>query len=208
MVDSRVARVDPANFAAVTQLERNGHAFCAEPQPDSTHRAHLSETREDAADRRHDGLVGMKADLAILLAPYESDRQSAAQLAKGGLVTNAAIETSTEHIKFGLAHGALGPEQEAVVEERRMIDAVGIADQGVRESGEIDEAVSVGIVARKATEHDPDVAERNFRCEASKTRACDDAGTRESDIFVDHHDAVGRPSKLGGLVDQCIRTIR
>jgi hypothetical protein len=150
----------------------------------------------------------MKADLAILLAPYESDRQSAAQLATGGLVTNATIETSTEHIKFGLAHGALEPEQEAVVEERRIIDAVGIADQGVRESGEIDEAVPFSIVARKATEHDPDVAERNFRWRRAKPeRATTPEPESPTSSSITTTRSVGHPSSVALLTSGYGRSV-
>src|SRR5712691_6285958 len=48
-----------------------------------------------------------------------------------------------------LAHSALEPEQEPIIEQRRMIDAVGIADQRVGETAQIDEAVPVSVVARQ-----------------------------------------------------------
>ena len=45
------------------------------------------------------------------------------------------------------AHGALQAEKQAVVEQARVIDAVGVADQGIGETAEIEETIPVGIVA-------------------------------------------------------------
>lgn len=59
----------------------------------------------------------MKANLAIGLAPDETDRQATAQLAARRFVADAAIEASAQHVQFGLAHGALEPEQEPVIEQ-------------------------------------------------------------------------------------------
>ncbi len=89
----------------------------------------------------------MEAHLAIGLAPDEADRQAAAQFAARCLVADAAVEAGAQHMQLGLAHGALEPKQETIVEQGRMIDAVGIADQRVGEPAEVDEAVPVGIVA-------------------------------------------------------------
>ena len=109
-----------------------------------------------------DRLVGMEADLAVLLAPDEADRQAAAQFAAGGLVANAAVQARAQDMQLGLAHGALEAEQQTIVEQRGMIDAVGIADQGVGEAAEIEQAIPIGVVAREArdfeAEHDADVA--------------------------------------------------
>ena len=64
------------------------------------------------------------------------------------------------------AHGALQPQQEPVIEQRRVIEAVAIADQRVGEAGEIDEAIPFGIVAGQArdfqTEHEVDTGERHL----------------------------------------------
>src|SRR3984957_6496261 len=94
----------------------------AKPKAQAARRARLGEAREDVADSGDNGLVGVEADLAIGLAPDKADRQSSAEFTACCLVANAAIEAGPQHVKFGLAHGALEPEQEAIIEEGWMID--------------------------------------------------------------------------------------
>jgi hypothetical protein len=65
------------------------------------------------------------------VAPDEACRQATPQLSALSLVADAAVETGSEHVQLRLAHRALQTEQETVVEQRRMVDAVAIADQRV-----------------------------------------------------------------------------
>jgi len=81
----------------------------------------------------------MKADLAIGLAPNEAGRQPPAQFAPRGLIADSAIEASPQHMQFGFTHRALEPQQEAVVEQGRIIG----------KSGQIDQSVPFGIIARE-----------------------------------------------------------
>ena len=108
----------------------------------------------------------MEADLAVGLAPDKADRQPSAQLTARRLIANAAVEAGPQDMQLGFAHGALKPEQEAIVEEGGMIDAVGVADQGIGEATQLDEAMPIGVVARQARdlepEHEADVGERDF----------------------------------------------
>src|ERR1700756_337962 len=149
VVDSGIARVDPTNPAALVHLQRKGELLRAEPEPDATRGACLAESCKNVADGSHDRLIRVKANLAIGLAPDEANRQATTQLAARSLVADASVKTSAQHMQFGLAHSALEPEQEPVVEQRRMIDAVGIADQRVGEAAQIDKAVPVSVVARE-----------------------------------------------------------
>jgi hypothetical protein len=130
LVDGMVARLDPANLRVRVHLQWELVSLVAEPQPHAARRAGLGEAGEDGADRGRDGLVGMQQNLAVGLAPHEAHGQAAAQLATGGLVANAAVETGSEHMQLGLAHRPLQPEQQTVVEQRRMIDAVGMKQGG------------------------------------------------------------------------------
>ena len=146
MIDRGVARVDPLDRRTVVGLHREGQAVGAERQPDATDRAELREACEDHADRPCDRFIGMEAYLAVLVAPDEPHGKTAPQLAAGSFVANAAEQASAQDMQLGLAHGALQPEQQPVVEHRRVIDAVGIADEGVGETAEIEQAVPVGVV--------------------------------------------------------------
>ena len=167
--------------------------------------------REDTADGGDDGLVGVEADLAIGLAPNKADRQSSAEFATRRLVANAAVEAGPQHMQFGLAHGALEPEQQAIIEERRMIDAVGIADQRIGEAAEFDEAMPIGVVAREARdlepEHEADMGERDFGGEAGEARSRDKAGAGEPEVLIDDDDAIGGPAEFTGFAGKRILSI-
>ena len=106
-------------------------ALIAEPQPHAARRPGLGKAGKDGADGSNNGLVGMKQNLALGLTPHEAHGQTAPQLAACSLIANAAVETRSEHMQLGLAHRPLQPEQQTVIEQRRMIDAVGISDQRV-----------------------------------------------------------------------------
>src|SRR5579862_2155192 len=147
MIDGDIAGVDPAHAAAVAGLQRKRQPLAAKPQPNATHRSERGKSCERGADGATDGFIGVKADIAILLAPDEAHGKAAPQFAARRLVADAAVEAGTQHMQFGLAHSALEAKQQAVVEQRRVIDAVGVADQRVSEAAEIDEAVPIGIVA-------------------------------------------------------------
>ncbi len=91
----------------------------------------------------------MEAHLAFLVTPDKTDRQATAQLATCRLVADATVETGAQDMQLGLAHGAFETQQEPVVEKCRMIDAIRITDERVGETGEIDQAMPVGVVARQ-----------------------------------------------------------
>ena len=84
-------------------------------------------------------------------------------------------------IVLGLAHGALETKQQSIVEQGRMIDTIGIADERVGEAAEIKQAIPVGIIASETgdfeAEHDADVSERDFGSEAGEATALDEART-------------------------------
>jgi hypothetical protein len=153
----------------------------------------------------------VEADLAIGLAPDKADRQSSAEFTACCLVANAAVEAGPQHMKFGLAHGALEPEQEAIIEEGWMIDAICIADQRVGEAAEVDEAVPIGVVARQArdleSEHEADVGECDFGGEAGEARSRNKAGTGEPEILIDDDDAIIGPAKFTGFGGKRILSI-
>ena len=85
----------------------------------------VSAKRKHGLDGGDDGFVRMEQHLAILVAPDKADRQAAPELAAFCLIANAAVETRAQHVKLGFAHSAFETEQQAIVEERGMIDAVG-----------------------------------------------------------------------------------
>ena len=63
----------------------------------------------------------------------------AAQLAACSLVPNAALETSPDDVQLGLTHGALEPEQQAIIEQRWVVQAVGVTDEGVGHRAQVEQ---------------------------------------------------------------------
>src|ERR1700740_2527083 len=154
----------------------------------------------------------MGPHFALFLPPDEPDGKAATQLAASGLVANAAVEAGAQDMQLCFRHCSFEAEQQAIIENCRMIDAIAIADQRVGDTAEIEQAVPIGIVAREAghfeAEHDADMSERDFCGEMGEAAALDDAVAGQAEVFVDHDDLLRRPAKRGCLRDQSILTLR
>ena len=74
---------------------------------------------------------GCQQDLALVLAPDQPDRQPAAQFAAVGLVPDPAVQAGPQHVQLCFGHGSLHAQQHPVVEQPRMVDAVGVGEQRV-----------------------------------------------------------------------------
>src|SRR6266566_2773204 len=81
-----------------------------------------------------------------------------------------------------------------------MVDAVAVADQSLGDAAEIEQAIPIGIVACHARdfqrEHDADVAERNFRSHARKSRALGESGAGYTQVFVDGRSLAAWPNRV------------
>jgi hypothetical protein len=95
-------------------------------------------------------------------------------------------------VKLGLAHRPFQSEQQTIVEQRRVINAVGIANERVGQAGKIDEPMPIGVIAGQPrdleTEHETDACESHFGGEAGKARPCDRARTGKAEVLVDDDD--------------------
>src|SRR5262245_32000364 len=182
MIDGDIAGVDPTDAAAITGLQRKRQTLAAQPEPDAADRSKFGEPCKDGPDGATDRFILMEAHLAILLAPDEAYGKAAAQFTARCLVADAAEQARAQDMQLGLAHGALETKQQSIVEQGRMIDAVGIADERVGKATEIKQAIPVGVVASETgdfeAEYDADVSERDFGSEASEASAFDDARAR------------------------------
>src|ERR1019366_8865816 len=109
-------------------------------------------------------LIGVEEHLAVPLPPYEPDRKAPAGLTSCRLVADPALEPGTEHVQLGFAHRPLHAQREPVVEARRVIEPVRVADERVGQPAEIEEPIPVGVVASETaglqTESHADLAER------------------------------------------------
>lgn len=93
-----------------------------------------------------------------------------------------------------------------------MIDAVGISDQRVGEAGKIDEAMPIGVIARKPrhleTEHKTNAGECNLGGEARKSGTRDGARAGKAEILIDDENAILGPAEFAGLSGERILALR
>jgi len=73
----------------------------------------------------------MEQGCTILFSPNEAYGQSAAQLAACGFVANASVQAGVKDVQLGFAHRAFQAEQQAIVEQRRVINAVGVTNENI-----------------------------------------------------------------------------
>src|SRR5262249_28116766 len=73
-------------------LQRELHAFRAEPQPNAARRTGFGKSLEHALDGGDDSFVRVEEHLAVLIAPDKANRQAAPELAACRLIANAAVE--------------------------------------------------------------------------------------------------------------------
>jgi hypothetical protein len=93
--------------------------------------------------------VGIHDD-AVLIVVGIPDGQRMAQFPLLCLVEFTAEEAPAQKMQLRLRHCALEPQQQPIVEVRRVVAAIGIDDQGVRQCAQLQQAVP-GSSARGAT---------------------------------------------------------
>src|SRR3974377_168979 len=76
-------------------------------------------------------LVGIDHELAIYVIDKAHCRPNK-QLSAPSFVSDSALQSGAQYVQFGLAHGALQPQQKAVIEVRRIVDTSFVTAQRVR----------------------------------------------------------------------------
>ncbi len=115
----------------VAQDDRHLDAGRPQPQEHLPCAAQFAELGEHQADRLGDMLVGIDLDLARL-APAEAGRQHEAELAAPRLRVARREAALPHQAQLVFRHRPLQPEQQAVVDESRIVGAVRIDDQRCR----------------------------------------------------------------------------
>ena len=212
-VHGMVGGLDPGDLAGLAVqvdglLQRPAQLLGAQPQPGGPHRPAHRELVERGRDDAGDRLIGVEADLPVGLAPDQADRQAAAQLAAGGLVLDAALQPGPEHVELRLGHDAHQPQDEPVVEQRRMVDAVGVGDQRVAHPGQVQQPVPGRVVPGQPgglqRQDDPDLAERDLGDHALEPVPLPGHRPGDAQVAVDDPDRLPRPAQLPGPADQVI----
>jgi hypothetical protein len=147
-VNGGIGGSDPANLTAPLQRERQ--TLREKPEPNLTCGTEFSEALKDGPNGATNSFIGMKKDFAVFLATDKAYGQTAVQFTACSFVTDTAIETGTEDMEFCFTHGALEAEDQTIVEKRRMIQPVTIADQSVSQAAKIKQAIPIGIIARES----------------------------------------------------------
>ena len=108
--------------------------------------AHLAERGKQAADALLHLLVWIEHDL-IVRGVDQTDGQPQPQLAASCLVEHPPHQARTDDVKLRLGHGPLEAEQLAVVEVRRIVDALLVQDEGGAQGADLQQPVPVAGVA-------------------------------------------------------------
>ena len=120
----------------------------ARPEEDLARAAELAKLLEQQSDDLPHPLVGIELDASVL-APAEAGRQREAKLAAAGLRVPCGEATLPEETELVLGHRAFQAEQQPVVHQARVVDAVRIDDQRAGHRAEIDQMMPVPPVARQ-----------------------------------------------------------
>jgi len=93
--------------------------------------------------------VGVEHERCVAVVDQPNGRAHL-QFTPACLVQDTALQTSSQYMQFGLAHGALEAQQQSVVEVRGVVHAVLIADQRSRQRADLEQPVPVHRIARQA----------------------------------------------------------
>ncbi len=150
--------------------------------------------------------IGVEHERAIAVVDQPHGRAHL-QLAAARLVQDPALQTCPQHVQFGLAHRALEPEQQAVVEVRRVVHAVLVADQRVGQRADLQQPMPVHRVARQArdlqAEHDAGMPHADLGHQALEAFAVR-RGTRLAEVAVDDDDALLGPAERHRALAQAV----
>ena len=158
----------------------------------------LIELVEDQLDHPPRLFVRLLDDIARgRLEVSQGDGQE--QLAALRLVPAAAEQAVAHRNQFILTHGAFHAKEEAIVAVQGVVDAVLVAQQGVEDAADVDEAMPFGIRPRHPAElqpqHDPHMAQGHFRHQPLVARAIVGGLAAAGLILVDDDHALGRPAE-------------
>ena len=207
-----VGRVDPDDLGGRRDVailaQRQPQSLVTQPQPYRPHRTTGGELLEDRGEDAADGLVGVFEDLSVGLTPHQPDRQPDAQFAASGLGADAAVEAGPQNVQFGLRHGPFHAEQQAVVEQSRMVDAVCVGDQGVGHPGQVQQPIPVGVVASQPRhlqrQHDSHLPEPDLGGQLGEPGPARGAGTADAEVVIDHPHRAARPAQRLGPCGQIV----
>jgi hypothetical protein len=100
--------------------------------------------------------------------------------------------------------GTFEAQEQAVVDEGGIVDAVRIDDDGAHHAAQLDQVVPIAAVPRQARRFDTEdrthLSRADFRDESLESRSLNQTGSRAPQIFVNDHDVL--KAQLAGLISQ------
>jgi hypothetical protein len=113
-------------------------------------------------------------------------------------------------MQFRFAHRTLEPQDEPVVEQSRMVDTVGIADQGIGHATKVEQTIPVDIIACEAgdfePQNDPYMPQCDVGGQLGKAGSLCRAGPGKAQILIDDGNLIPCPTEIHGAVDQSVLT--
>jgi hypothetical protein len=171
---------------------RQAQAGVAQPQQHLPGAAQLGELAKEQAHRLHDPLVGIERHLPRLL-PAVARREAHAQLppARFGIASGQA--PLPEETQLVLGHRALQAEQQPVVHQARIVDAIMIDEEGAHQGAQVDQVMPVATIASEArgfeAEHGAYDPAAHGGHQPLEARPLYQPRSRAAQIFVDRLDA-------------------
>ena len=156
---------------------------------------------EHEADGALDLLVGIEHQL-LVGADDISQRRRHRQLAAARLVELSADQARAQHVQLGFTHRPLEPEQQAVIEVGRIVEPVFVQNERLAQGADLEQAMPIARVtgeSRDLQSHDhAHAAEADVGDDPLKPGPLDCRRARQTEVFIDDHDLVGRPAQRQG----------
>ena len=150
-VHARVVRRRPCDVASALDLTRDRQRDLLPAQPQH----HLACAAQVIKQAQHQTNRLLHARIRIELdGPsepiHEPDGQGQRQLAASGLLALGFVRALPQRRHFEFAHDPLEPQQQAVIDEAGVVDAIVIDQHDLRDGAQFDRVRPVAIVAREA----------------------------------------------------------
>ena len=161
-------------------------------------RAGPGEGLEEVRDRFPHLRIRIEHNGAALVVDHAGGKD-ASVLAAPDLVQDPAAQSRLQDVQLCLAHRSLEAEKEPVVGVRRLVHAILVEDQGVRQRADLEQPMPVGVVPREPRDleshHNAGPPKPDVRHQPPKPLAPRRGCPRLSLVGVDHNDAIVGPAE-------------
>src|SRR6266480_7466479 len=170
-------------------------------------RAMLLKEREDESNGLLHCLVRIKHDVVSRIV-HQSYGQAKAQLAFFSLGQLSALQALPQPMQFRFAHGAFEAQQQTIIVQSRIVDALLVDDQRVGERTDLQQAIPVAARTSQArdfqAQHGTNVSETDLGHQELKSIPAQRGGTRLSLILVNHLNGRAVPTQITGPLHEIV----